>query len=140
MASPLNRYNLGLFNSGTYIPFVCDITSVTQEDQATVTTSQDHAFVVGAQVQFQIPPEWGMRQLNRLKARVIDIPASNEITVNINTTNFDAFVIPVTPMYVVIDPAQVAGIGDFNFGNFSINGFPPEPNTVPGAFLNEPPS
>ena len=140
MASPLNRYNLGLFNSGTYTPFVCNISAITQEQEALVTTTVDHGFVIGNQVQFQIPPQWGMRQLNGLKGYVTDIPDTDEITVNINTTTFDSFVVPVTPTYVVIDPAQVSGIGDFNFGTLSPGGIPANPNTIPGAYENQPPS
>lgn len=140
MASPLNRYNLGLFNSGTYTPFVCDISAITQSERATVTTSEDHGFVQGAQVQFQIPPQWGMRQLNGLKGYITDIPNTDELTVNINTTIFDPFVVPVPATYVVIDPAQVSGIGDFNFGTLSPGGIPANPNTIPGAYENQPPS
>lgn len=140
MGSPLNRYNLGLFDSGTYTPFVCDISAITQSKNATVTTTEDHGFVQGAQVQFQIPPQWGMRQLNGLKGYVTNIPDSDQITVNINTTTFDAFVVPSPPAYVVIDPAQVSGIGDFNFGTLSPGGIPTNPNTIPGAYENQPPS
>lgn len=137
MASPLNRYNFGLFNSGTYTPFVCDIEDITQEMFPVITTTEDHGFVVGNQVQFFIPPEWGMRQLNGLKGYVITVPQSDQISVNINTTNFDAFEVPSPAQYVVIDPAQVAGIGDINTGTSSPGGIPANPNTVPGAFQNQ---
>lgn len=139
MGSPLNRYNLGLFNSGTYTPFICDISSITQAVLSTVTTTIDHAFVIGQEVQFFIPPQWGMRQLNYLKGIVISIPDADEFVTNINTTNFDAFVVPTPPALVVIDPAQVAGIGDINTGTSSPGGIPANPNTIPGAFQNQPP-
>lgn len=139
MASPLNRYNLGLFNSGTYTPFVCDIDDITQSNPVLVTTTDSHAFVVGNQVQFFIPPEWGMVQLNHLKGYVLSIPSDVEFTVDINTTLFNPFVTPVPATYVVIDPAQVAGIGDCNTGTSSPGGIPANPNTIPGAFQNQPP-
>lgn len=138
MGSPLNRYNLGLFNSGTYSPHIEDIESVTQSAEALVTTEEDHTFVIGQQVQFFIPPQWGMRQLNTLKGYVLTIPDSDQFTVNINTTTFDTFVVPTPGPFIVIDDAQVAGIGDSNFGTTSPGGVPQNPNTVPGAYQNQP--
>lgn len=135
----LNRYNLGLFNSGTYIPFLCDVTAVTQDFPCLVTTSVAHGFVVGNSVQFSIPQQWGMRQLNGLKGFVLSIPQDNQIIVDIDTRTFDPFVTPSPPPLVVIDPAQVSGIGDENYGKLSPGGIPQLPNTVQGAFLNTPP-
>ena len=135
----LNRYNLGLFNSGTYYPFICDLEDVTQAVSALVTTTEDHGFELGNTVQFFIPPQWGMRQLNGLKGRVIAIPSDDQIEVDIDTSGFDAFTTPSLPAFVVIDPAQVAGIGDVNYGSLSPGGRPVLPLTVPGAFLNQPP-
>lgn len=140
MANPLNPYNLGLFNSGTYSPFICDITAITQAQQATITTSEDHGFIVGNQIQCFIPPQYGMRQLNNLKGYVTAVPASDQITVSINTSTFDSFVVPTVPTFVVIDPAQVSGIGDSNFGSFSPGGVIPLPQTIPGAYENQPPA
>lgn len=140
MASPFNRYNLGLFNSGNYFPFICDISAVTLGETTVVTTSENHGFVVGNQVQFFIPRQWGISQLNILKGNVISIPQPDQITVNINSLRFDAFITPSSLPYVVIDVPQVAGIGDNNFGNFAPGGVVAIPNTIPGAFKNEPPN
>lgn len=134
-----DRNNLGLYNSGTYYPFVCDIDSVSQSEIVIVETTVPHGFEIGNTVQFFIPPQYGMRQLNGLKGIVIAIPADDQIEVDIDTSNFDAFVMPTPPAFVVIDPAQVAGIGDVNYGNLSPGGRPILPMTVPGAFLNQPP-
>jgi len=135
----LNRYNLGLFNSGTYYPFICDLEAVTQAEIVVVTTTEPHGFEVGNTVRFFVPPEWGMRQLNGLKGTVLAIPSDDQIEVDIDTSNFDPFTTPTPPPFVVIDPAQVAGTGDVNFGNLSPGGIPVLPLTVPGAFLNQPP-
>jgi hypothetical protein len=139
MANPYNRYNLGLFNSGTYTPAINDLTNVTNSNIATVTTVSDHNYVINQQVQFFIPSQWGMRQLNQLKGYVLTIPTSNEFTVNINTSQFDAFITPTPPTYIVIDPAQVMGIGETNYGQSSPGGIPILPITIPGAYENQPP-
>lgn len=135
----LNRNNLGLYNSGTYNPFVCDIASISQAAKAVIETSEAHGFEIGNTVQFFIPTEYGMRQLNGLKGTVLAIPVDTQIEVNVDTTTFDPFVLPTPIPLIVIDPAQVAGIGDFNYGNLSPGGRPVLPITVPGAFLNQPP-
>lgn len=139
MGSPLTPYNLGLFNSGTYTPFICDISAISTGKTTLVTTTTSHGFVIGNEVQFDIPSQWGIQQLNQLTGYISSIPAVNQFIVNINTLTFDAFVTPSPPTYIVIDPAQVAGIGDFNTGTSSPGGVPANPNTVPGAFQNQPP-
>ena len=136
MSSPFNRYNLGLFNSGTYTPFVCNITAVAQGQQTTLTTAVDHGFVVGNQIQVFIPPQWGILQLNGKKGFVTAIPSATEITVNIDSSIYDAFVPPSVPAYVVIDRPQVSPIGDANFGNLAPSGVLSVPQTIPGAFYN----
>ena len=139
MSTNLDRFNFGLFNSGTYEPANEDITDITQALQAVVTTTSDHSFVIGNQVQFLIPPEWGMYQINRLKGFVISIPQLDEIEVDIDTRDFDAFITPTPPMFVVIDTAQVASVGDANFGFLSPGGVVVQPQTVPGAYINQRP-
>ena len=140
MSGDFTRYNLGLFNSGTYSPIICPISDITQDQFPIVTTTIDHSFVVGNQVQFSIPQAWGMYQLDGLKAYVITVPSPTEIVVNVDTTTFDAFITPTSPnIYVVIEPAQVAGIGDFNTGTSSPGGVIANPNTIPGAYQNQPP-
>jgi len=139
MSSPYTRYNLGLFNSGTYTPTIVNITNITQSNPAIITTSIDQTFVIGQEVQFFIPPQWGMSQLKNLTGYVLSINSPTEFTVNINTTLFDAFVTPTPPPFVVIDVPQVAGIGDQNTGTLSPGGIIANPNTIPGAFQNQPP-
>jgi len=140
MASPLNPYNLGLFNSGTYTPAINNLTAVTQANPAAVTTASNHNYVINQEVQFFIPPQWGMRQLDQLTGYVLSIPALNQFTVSIDTSTFDAFIIPTPPPLVVINPAQVSGIGEANYGQFSPGGVIALPQTVPGSFQNHVPT
>jgi hypothetical protein len=140
LGSPLNPYNLGLFNSGIYTPGIQYIESITNAQNALVTTTADHSYVVGQSVQFFIPPQWGIRQLNQRKGVVLTVPTDTTFTVNINTTTFDAFITPSPAPYIVIDTPQVAAVGDFNNGKLAVNGVLQQPNTVPGAFINTPPN
>lgn len=139
MSANFDRYLFGDYDSGTYVPANKDISGITQAAQAVVTTSTDHSFEIGNQVQFLIPPEWGMRQLNGRKGYIISIPAATQIEVDIDTRSFDAFVTPSPPAYVVIDNAQVAAVGDQNFGPLSPGGVVVIPTTIQGAYTNQPP-
>jgi hypothetical protein len=90
----------------------------------------DHTFSIGNQVSFLIPQAYGMRQLSGKTGYVTSIPAVDQITVNINASQFNEFITPVA----AFDPAQVMPIGDSNYGTVSPGGIPTNPNTIPGAF------
>ncbi len=137
MTTNLDRYLFGLYNSGTYTPANENITAISLAASAVITTSTDHSFVVGNQVQFLIPPEWGIEQINGLKGFVTAIPQSDEITVDIDTRAFNAFITPVPAEFVVIDDPQVASVGDSNFGSSSPGGVVTLPHTVQGAYINQ---
>lgn len=137
MSNNLDQYLFGLYDSGTYSPANETITDVSLAANAVVTTFTDHSFVIGNQVQFLIPREWGIEQLNKLKGFVIDIPQLDQITVDIDTRSFNAFITPTPPEFVVIDNPQVASIGDSNFGSSSPGGVVTLPHTVQGAYINQ---
>jgi hypothetical protein len=126
-----HQSNFGEYPTGVFYPFRCDITAVSSVgDSILVTTSVDHMFVVGNQVSFSIPQAYGMRQLSGKTGYVTAVPDVDQIVVNINAVEFNAF---VTPM-AAFDPAQVMPIGDTNFGTLSPGGIPANPNTIPGAY------
>lgn len=91
-------------------------------------------FVVGNEVLFSIPKQWGIQQLNNLTGLISAI-TSNTFTVNINSQFFDPFVTPVVVLPVVIDPAQVMPAGNQNYGTLTSNIL--EPNLlIPGSYEN----
>jgi len=127
--------NAGDYPTGLFYPFVCDIAAIDpQGPQTLVTTSTDNMFVFGNQVQFVIPPQWGMRQLNTLKGFVSAVLDSENFLVTIDTSNFDAFVVPTPGPFEVIDPAQVLVCGNQNTGKLSPGGVPTLPIEIPGAY------
>jgi hypothetical protein len=127
--------NQGLYNSGTYIPFLCDITGITSSaQQSVVTTAVTHGFVVGNQVQFLVPQQWGMVQMNGLKGLVLSI-TSNTLTVNIDSSQFNPFITPSVTLPVVIDTPQVIPIGGQNTGYVTPNILQPVLQ-IPGTFRN----
>lgn len=139
MGDVYSRYNLGLYNSGTYTPFLCDISAVNTGQTTTITTTLPHGFVIGNEVQFIIPDEWGIIQLDEQVGYISSIPTASSFVVDIDSSGFDQFINPSTPPHVVIDPAQVVPIGDSNTGQYAPGGTLPVPNVPPGTFENQPP-
>lgn len=100
-----------------------------------VTTTKDNNYTIGQLVRLLIPPQNGCRQLNEQQGYVLSIPASNQVSLSINSFGIDAFVSTTNPQQ-----PQIIAIGDINNGIISTNGklgsnnnFAP---TVPGAFIN----
>ena len=69
------------------------ITSITNAQQALVTTSFAHQYRTGLIVRLYIPLYFGMQQANE-KSGKITVTNSTQFLIDIDTTNFDAFVIP----------------------------------------------
>lgn len=94
------------------------ITKITQASQAVVTLSVTHGYQVGQVVRFSIPDIFGMVQLNGLQGTITAIntattgAGSNSITVNINTSGFNAFTFPLTAVGLAFTPAEVIPMGE----------------------------
>jgi hypothetical protein len=93
------------------------IASITQANNAVVTTTVNHNYQVGQQVRFsnvnQVRPgsvAYGMTQINGLTGNIIATTATT-FTVDINTTGFNAFAFPVTAN-VPFTPAEVIPVGE----------------------------
>jgi hypothetical protein len=69
------------------------IASITQSFPMVVTTVNNHNYVAGVKVKFLIPHLFGMQQLNNLRGQVTNL-TSNTLTINIDSTKFDAFSYP----------------------------------------------
>ena len=57
------------------------------------TTTEANTYIVGQAVRLFIPHVYGMYQANNLVGTIMSIN-SNQFTLNLNSTQFDAFVIP----------------------------------------------
>lgn len=85
------------------------ITAITQSFPALVTTSFAHQYFSDTIVRLYVPIEFGMRQANQLQG-TITVTAPDQFTIDIDTTNFDPFVVPPNPQ----QRAQVVPIGEEN--------------------------
>jgi hypothetical protein len=95
--------------SPIFQPAMRIVTAITQADQASVTTSFDHDYIDGTIIRFHIPPRYGMYQIDTLFSP-ITVTGPTTFTVDIDTRNFDAFIVPADPRQY----AQVVAIGEDN--------------------------
>lgn len=112
-----------------YSPYVCQISDITRGVNTVITTSVNHGFVVGNQVNFLIPQQWGIGELSNVKGIVLATTA-NTVTVNINSANFSPFVTPAS----YYEYPQIIPVGDQNTGYLSPGGVPPTQQVIPGSF------
>lgn len=119
----------------TFNPALATIAALQQAELPFVVTSFPHTFITGQYVKFVIPEEYGMTQLNGISGLIIDIPTASSIQVDVNTSLFDAFVVPAVPL----QSAQVIPTGELatQFYGATVNitasipPFPPYPNPSP---------
>lgn len=137
-----------------YIPYIDYITSVTPNSDGTsdIGLTMPPAFVVGQEVAFKIPSQFGMVQLDSdvylqshfqpQQAYVTAVNVANRtITVNVNTSSFTAFAYPTSSVAGMgTSFPQVIAIGDQNTGYTFSNAQVPYLGVnngvigIPGAF------
>lgn len=130
-ATPLS----GIYRRIPYDPYFYPrtrlITKITQSNPALVTLSVTHTFVVGQKIRFIIPTvtaaSYGMTELDGIEATIIgqnltDGTSTNTILVDVDTTGFTAFALPLTanPVHTF---AQAVPVGE-NTATAINNGFP----------------
>lgn len=118
------------YGANTYLPpspvvppFLV-ITNITNSPNAVVTVSTANQYIAGQVVYFSVPFSYGMFQINGLSSTIQSVDVTNLIfTMDINTTLFDAFTVPVSGE----QPATLSPSGAHNIYNIT---------TVPFHALN----
>ena len=96
-----------------------NILSITQEENALVTTTFDginpgnHQYSTGLIARLYVPEGFGMTQANELSGTITKVN-DTQFTIDIDTTNFDAFVVPDYQPGAFGTPAQVVPVGQIN--------------------------
>lgn len=128
-----------------YAPGVALISNITTGTTTTIDTIAAHNFVVGQEVAFRIPSQWGTTQLNSLPN--VQIPGSPIYGYVISVTDYNTFVVNIdSSSYTAFNSnqlfanfpgstfAQVVAVGDVNTGGVQISSgsalYPP-PYIVP---------
>ena len=147
----LHRYDMVSFITGPiapesnppinplwFLPSNFKISAISTGSTTTVTTAPSTSapstnnFVVGQLVRFNIPPTYGIQEINGKTGFVISRPAINQLVVDINSTKFSQFI--ASPAFGPTPP-QIAAIGDIGSG--PINALPSTQQTyISGSFIN----
>jgi hypothetical protein len=125
-----------------FYPSTRYITKISQATQAIVTLSVTHNYTVGQVIRFVVPvvtaAAYGMSELNGLQGTIVAVNATdgtstNTITVDIDTTGFTAFALPLTanPYHTF---AQVIPVGESTRAALAAV---PQANLLGGATENQ---
>ena len=115
-----------------YFPGQTFISAITTGTTTTIDTTSAHNFVVGQEVAFRIPSQWGMVQLNSLPnipipgspiyGYVIAVTDYNTVVVNIDSSAYTAFNSNQTVASVPgLSYPQIVAVGDVNTGGVQIS-------------------
>jgi hypothetical protein len=119
-----------------YNPNQFFISGITLGPTTTVTATANMNYVIGQLVRLIIPPTFGCRQLNEVTGYVLSIPASNQVTLSINSSqNVDPF-----KSSTATTKPQILPVGDVNTGATNSSGRTNNGTFVPGAFINVSPT
>lgn len=95
-----------------YYPTKRLITKVTTGTTTTIVFSVTHGYVAGMKLQFLVPVEYGMTQLNGLVGKILSVnTATNAVTVDIDSSAFTAFSFPTALAYP-FNFAQASPVGE----------------------------
>lgn len=70
------------------------IASITNAFPMVVTTEENHGYVAGMEVNFLIPPQFGMQELNSVQAAQVLSLTANTLSMAIDSTGFTTFQYP----------------------------------------------
>lgn len=115
-----------------YFPGVSFISGITLGTTTTIDTTDAHNFVVGQEVAFHIPSQWGTVELNSLPNNltpgapaygyVIAVTDYNTVVVNINSSAYTAFTVnPTVASVPGLSYPQIVAVGDVNTGGVQIS-------------------
>jgi len=133
LSYPIPPYQNVPIHAEYYQPKVFVISDITLGQVTTVETTLDMDYTIGQEVRLLIPPSFGSYQLNGKTAFVIDIPSSNEVILNLDSSvNVDAYIASSD----LTQSAQIAAIGDINTGTTNASGRINQSTYIPGSFIN----
>lgn len=111
------------------------ISAISLGQTTTITTTVNHNYVLGQEVRLLIPNAYGSYQLNETQSYVINIPAANQVILQLNSTLANLFIATPIPAFNTAHP-QILAIGDTNSGSLNASGRFSTGTFVPGAFIN----
>lgn len=123
-------------NPQYYQPSRFVIAAISMGATTTVTTSVDNNYVVGQLVRLLIPQYWGATQLNFRQGYVVNLPASNQVTLDINSLGNTPLMPPLFTDNSKNNLPQIIGIGDVNTGRINATGRTGNGTFILGSFID----
>jgi len=131
-ASPASAKVKKILYPYLYFPGASVISAITLGSTTTIDTASAHNFVVGQEVAFHIPSQWGTVELNSLPniltpgapvyGYVIAVTDFNTVVVNIDSSAYTAFTTNIAVASVPgLSFPQIAAVGDVNTGGVQIS-------------------
>lgn len=90
-----------------FVPKLRLISGITNSETPTVTTTEDHGYLVGDIIRLVVPLEYGM-YMNYVACEVLNVPSNNTFTVNFDTSCLNTFSVPAAP-YTQAQVIPIAG-------------------------------
>lgn len=132
MFGPIAPENNPPINPQYYLPSVFDIFFIDNGVTTLVATVGNHNYVVGQLVRLLVPEIYGAAQFNEQEAYVIDIPQPNEVTLLLDSTNFNILI----PNFMSgTTQPQIVAVGDVNTGATN-TGRSGNGTFIPGSFID----
>lgn len=130
-----------------FFPGLNYITGITRGTTTTITTSCNHNLVVGSQVDFFVPSQWGSAELTgpsstgaEISGYVTVVNSATSVTIDLDSSGVTAFNSNPTVAQAMagLTPAEMFTIGDKNTGAVTNSFLPTTLNaqTIGGAFQN----
>ena len=131
-ASPTGAFVKKVLYPYLYAPGVTVISAITTGTTTTIDTTCAHNLVVGQEVAFRIPAQWGTTQLNSLPnvltpgapvyGYVISVTDYNTVVVNIDSSAYTAYTSNQTVASVPgLSFPEIVAVGDVNTGGVQIS-------------------
>lgn len=133
---PIPAYQNLPINPQFYVPRVFFISNISLGTKTIVTTTSDMNYVIGQLIRLIIPKTFGCIQLNGIQGIVINIPTTNQVTLNIDSSqNVDPYIASMAKT-----KAQIVAIGDINNGGINSQGRINNLTYIPGSFIDVSPA
>jgi len=100
----------------TFYPANNSITAISQESNAVISLSETNDLTAGQVVRINVPKTYGMIQINEKLGNILSVTSSS-ITVDIDSTHFDAFSVPGSP----VQSALIIPVGETANENYANN-------------------
>ncbi len=129
---PIPQYQNVPIQANFYNPSRFVIQNITLGISTKITSTEDMNYVIGQEIRLLVPSSFGSYQLNNRTGFVVDIPSSDSVIVNIDSSqNVDPF---STSSSTTLP--QILAIGDINLGTTNSQGNVNNGTTIPGAFID----